>query len=283
MIIRIFILTYKDPGALNKNLKSLFDNMGPVPSHVKIEPHIINNHSDFFIEDHFANRVNVFHNTLRIPESRGHLSRDWNQALLNGFRNIASPHCNIVSTLHDDMIWSNNWVHSLLDIHSKFDFYTCSWGDGFCSYTPEAVRKIGIWDERFCTNGIQECDYFLRALIYHKDRSSINCNGTGMVNNPYGILGVYEPPAQHSRESWEVPNPNYLVNRTNHENSRYAGVLGNDHKYMKELFGYKWSVNPEFWSEELIENLPKRPNVPTYMIYPYFECDIEDLPGKGYV
>jgi hypothetical protein len=40
--------------------------------------------------------------------------------------------------------------------------------------TSNAVKQVGLFDERFCNIGLQEADYFLRCLLYNKDRSSLN-------------------------------------------------------------------------------------------------------------
>ena len=41
-----------------------------------------------------------------------------------------------------------------------------------------------------------------------------------------------------------------------------------------------WLIN---WPLELTENLPSPPKVPQFVRHPYFEKDVEDLVGKGYV
>lgn len=282
MKIKIYILTYDDGSSLNQNLQTLYDNMGDSTGH-QIEVNVINNHSSFYLDPKF-DKVNVLHNVLRPDWSTGHSARNWNQAFLLGFRSLHQPDCDLLITMQDDMVWSPDWLKGLLTIHQKYDFYTCSWGDGFCSYTPEAVKKIGMWDERFCNLGYLEADYFLRALIYNKECSSINDTGVGRVLNPIGMNGEpYDVPVAATEPSW-LHNPAFVANRPNAlTGARRSLDSLAYHGHSLRMFHEKWlEVPPEFWSKELIADPPKKPACPTYILYPYFECDIYDLPGKGY-
>ena len=47
-------------------------------------------------------------------------------------------------------------------------------GDALQVMTPESIRTIGLYDERFCNIGYQEGDYFQRARILNNEKSSIN-------------------------------------------------------------------------------------------------------------
>jgi hypothetical protein len=282
MKIKVFILTYDDGSALNLNLSTLYENMGNSEGHV-VEVYVINNHSSFYIDPKF-DKVVVLNDNLRPDWSCGHSTRSWNAAFLLGIKSLTSPDCDILVNIQDDMVWSPNWLEGLLRIHQKYSFYTCSWGDGFCSYTPEAVRRIGMWDERFCNIGYLEADYFLRALIYNKEGSSINDTGVGRVLNPIGMNGEpYDVPVAATEPSWSQ-NPAFVANRPNAlTGSRRSIESLNYHGHSLRMFQEKWlEVPPEFWSEELKANPPPKPACPTYILYPYFECDIYDLPGKGY-
>lgn len=282
MKIKIYILTYNDGSSLNQNLQTLYDNMGDSTGH-QIEVNVINNHSSFYLDPKF-DKVNVLHNVLRPDWSTGHLARSWNQAFLLGFRSLSQPDCDLLITIQDDMVWSPDWLKGLLTIHQKYDFYTCSWGDAFCSYTPEAVKKIGMWDERFCNIGYQEGDYFLRALMYNKERSSINDTGVGRVLNPINMNGEpYDVPPAATEPSW-IHNSAFIANRINTLTGTERSLNSmHHHGHSRRMFQEKWpEISPEFWPEELIKDPPKKPACPTYILYPYFECDIYDLPGKGY-
>ena len=282
MKIKVFILTYDDGSALNLNLSTLYENMGNSEGHV-VEVYVINNHSSFYIDPKF-DKVVVLNDNLRPDWSCGHCTRSWNAAFLLGIKSLTSPDCDILVNIQDDMVWSPNWLEGLIRIHQKYSFYTCSWGDGFCSYTPEAVKKIGMWDERFCNIGYHEADYFLRALIYNKEGSSINDTSVGRVLNPIGMNGEpYDVPVASTEPSWSQ-NPAFVANRPNSlTGSRRSIESINYHGHSLRMFREKWlEVPPEFWSEELKANPPPKPACPTYILYPYLECDIYDLPGKGY-
>ena len=81
--IKIFIVTYKRSKILNKTLDILF-NKTDFTTIPETEVNIINNHSEFYLEDRFVNKVNVIHNNTRPDWDTGNLARNWNEALLHG-------------------------------------------------------------------------------------------------------------------------------------------------------------------------------------------------------
>lgn len=251
--IKIYIITYDNYADLHRNLTSLFSCH---QNNLKIEVNIINNHSNFLLDKTFESKVNVLHNTLRPDFSMGHLSRNWNQSLINGFKDLNSPDCDLVIGCQDDVEWEINAFKKLKNIHKSYSFYTCSFGDAFWSSTPEAVKKIGIWDERFCGITFQEADYFVRCLKYNEKNSSINDFAH------YRTLNVTES----------------VVNRTtigfrNHGSNKYLW------SYHKHLFKTKWGDFPEErWGESY--NVPDC-NITNFVLYPYFEKDI-DMSNKNY-
>jgi hypothetical protein len=179
-MISIYIVTYRSRVDLNNNIASI------LASGADVRINVINNHSEFFLEPKHEKAVTVLHNNLRPNFSLGHLARNWNQSLLHGFQDLRNPASDIVITVQDDVIFKSNWLPNLLDLHRRYSFITMGGGDAFCSYLPEAVRKIGMWDERFCSIGYQEGDYFLRALIYNRENSSINDIQHGRLHNAVG-------------------------------------------------------------------------------------------------
>lgn len=245
--IKIFIVTYNDYDSLNANLESLFalDFI-----HCDVSVHVINNHTNFRLNEKFVDKVTVLHNQTRPNFSRGHLSRNWNQALINEFQNLNASDCDLVIGCQDDIVWNSDAFQKLLSIHEKYSFYTCAPGDGLWSIKPEAVKKIGMWDERFCAITYQEADYFLRAVKYNREHSSINDVHHKRVHNPTEhiakkVIGT----RKHSAESQFV------------------------WKYTLSLFQKKWpGMSPESWS-----NLSVIPDcvLENYVLYPYFEKDIE--------
>ena len=171
-MIKVFILTYNNPTDLNNNLKSLFDSSADMS---EIEVHIINNHSiNFKLDTEFIDRVIVHQQSLRANWGCGSPARDWNQALVLGFKSLVNPECDQIILCQDDCLWDKDWKHRLDNIHKKYTLYQCSWGDCFISVLPEAIRKIGLYDERICTLGFYEGDFLLRAWIHNRDKSSIN-------------------------------------------------------------------------------------------------------------
>ena len=62
--IKVYIVTYKRKEILNKTLDILF-NGTDFPLIKNTEVNIINNHSDFFLEDQFIDKVNVIHTGIQ--------------------------------------------------------------------------------------------------------------------------------------------------------------------------------------------------------------------------
>jgi len=179
MFIKIFIVTYNNIDVLNNTLKNLFQTINDSFKiiNVKIEINIINNinnHSDLSILDEYKNKVNFIHNSTRHNFSTGHLSRSWNKCIINGFKDLNNPDCDILVTMKNDCIVKEGWIEYLIELHKKYSFIQFGTGDEFMSYLPEAVKKIGLWDERFYTLQNKTEDYFLRAFLKNKDTSSIN-------------------------------------------------------------------------------------------------------------
>ena len=80
---------------------------------------VINNHSEFFIEEQFVDKVNIIHNNARPDWDTGNLARNWNQALIHGFKDLNNPDCKIVTTMQNDIVLSPNWATNLLKMHKK--------------------------------------------------------------------------------------------------------------------------------------------------------------------
>lgn len=252
MKIKIYIVTYNDREVLNRNLSSLHDT-----DLSDVEITVINNHSNFFIEPKFT-QVKVLHNSTRPDFSKGHLARNWNQAILNGFKDLNNPDCDILATCQDDTLWNADWKQSLIGIHQKYSFYACDWGDAMCSYLPQAVKTIGMWDERFNAISHQEGDYFLRAFLYNRDFSSINDVIHARVWNP--THSIIDRTQQHSRE----------------HNGRTDAMA-----YTSSLFWSKWGIDSQSWDIEKLKSMSTVPLIQNFVYYPYFEKNI-DFVGKNY-
>jgi len=87
-------------------------------------------------------------------------------------------------------------------MHQKYTFVTGQLGDNIVSYRPEAVKKIGMWDERFITPSNKEADYYIRALIYNKEKSLINDRVHGRLLNEHDALELDTSEYQGGEPTW---------------------------------------------------------------------------------
>lgn len=254
MKIKLYIVTYRAEKYLHDNLTSLFLS-GPVLPEV----HIINNHSDFRLAPEFQGRVFVHHNLLRPDFSTGHLARNWNEAIINGFENLNRPACDILVHAQDDTVWHPGCMEQIIEGHKTYSFMTFGQGDNVCSYLPEGVKAIGLWDERFCNIGYHEYDYFFRAIMWNRDKSSIN--GTSShSHNAIDARVCYRP--LHDG-----------VKKADHEKSMRF------HSISQKVFQKKWGISPV--REDVLEMIPRLVgDFRSYMYYPYFEQNIDDLDRK---
>lgn len=249
MKIKIYIVTYKGDNVLNQNLDSLYSSD---LLDYEYEICIINNHTQF---DANVDRPNlrVVHNAVRPNFSTGHLARDWNFALIDGFRDLKNPQSDIVITCQNDTVFFPNWVSYIISLHKKYSFITFGHGDNMMSWTPNAVKTIGLWDERFCTIQYQEADYFLRAYKYNKERTSLNDHAHGRL---------------HNEEENKVVDVTYSKNEENreaHDDSKSYRKICNA-VYHRKWDNYKWN--------ESRDRIPNKPNLTSYIMYPYFEKDL---------
>jgi hypothetical protein len=255
--IKIFIVTYNNPVLLNKCLDSIFLNVNQQElSNLQI--FIINNHSNFVLNENYVGKVTILNNELRPDFSTGHLSRNWNQAILNGFGDLNDPHCDILITCQDDTIFSNHFINKTIKLHEQYDLVTCGVGDNFVSYTPNAIRRIGLWDERFCGIGYQERDYFLRAVKYHTEKVSINDYWHNSLHNP---IDKNDNPIKETLTGYQRLDENHFASYDYHVVS-------------SQIFWLKWGDLLHFNLETI---LLKEPKLPSFIMYPYFEKDVETL------
>lgn len=273
--ISLYIVTYRNPIDLNRNIASI------LASGADVRIHVINNHSQFSLDPAHDKAVTVLHNHLRPDFSTGHLAINWNQALLHGFRDLNNPTSDIVVTAQDDVLFKADWLGQLVELHRRYNFITMGVGDAFCSYLPEAVKKVGLWDERFCNIGFQEGDYFLRSLIYNKEGCSINDVGHGRQNNALKGNVVHCWPElsaekQHRCESLLITSPPH--NRARME-AQLSSLLY--HPFSAAMFYHKWGVAHAPWTAE--HHTVRSSLIKSYVMYPYFEKDVEALREKGYL
>ncbi len=266
--VSVYVITYENEERLNQNINAFFETTKDYKDNPDwtFNYNIINNHPHINIwPEHKDKPIEIFHNTLRPINSCGHLTRDYNAALMHGFGSLIEPVSDWVIHVHDDSIWNPNWVEALSKIHETYSFYAGNFGCSFCSYTVDAVKKIGLWDERFINIGIHEGDYFLRALIYNKEKSSINDHhGNRLLNLTQAEL-FFHPDANERK--------------MHHIHASY-----NYHYLSLKVFEEKWGIDCENWKiKGTDDNPPKVSLIKNYMFYPYFERHVEGLADKNYL
>ncbi|NQU95138.1 MAG: glycosyltransferase family 2 protein [Candidatus Omnitrophica bacterium] len=261
MKIKIFITTYKNRKKLFENINSLLRS-DLIKYNYQIN--IINNcgtigKGNMQNELNTSNRnIEIYNNVLRPDFSTGHLSRNWNQAIINGFKDIKKADCDLLICTQDDVLFKTDWVKNIISLHKKYSFISFGAGDAFHSYKPSAIDRVGLWDERFCGIGYQEADYFLRQFLHNKEYSSINDGHHGRLHNPEVNIPIRE---------------DQLPGATRKDKSHMESMQF--HWISKELFLKKWNLNPESWDKKAIEQMPKKPLIKDYIIYPYFELKLD--------
>jgi hypothetical protein len=263
MRVSLWIVTYRNPVDLHNNLSSLFTNAGSHTSNLSVN--IINNHSSFDLAFEWLGRVRVWHNVLRSDQSLGHLARNWNQAIITGFGSLTAPANDLVVLSQDDVIWQQDWLDQLTALASSHSLITQGVGDAVVALQTQAVRKIGLWDERFAPSFYHDGDYFLRALIHNRESSSINDPAHGRILNPL------------TSSFASVPAPNQP--RSDAKNLSYGRANLPHQVWMR-----KWPMaSPINWTPELIQNPPQASSLINFVTYPHFEMDVENLAAKNYL
>ena len=294
-LMKIYIVTYKRSDILNDTLDKLFSS--DFSSFQNTEVNIINNHSEFHLSQEFANKVNVIHNELRPDWSNGNLAENWNQAILNGFKSLTKPDCKYLVTLQNDTSVHPDWCGNLIKMHEEFSFIVGKYGDNLVSYTPEAVKKIGMWDENFFGVQYKEADYWIRALIFNKNRSCINDILHGVELNNKHALELDTTIDRNFIEELGFKGSNTLKRKA--DNSEHQEIWKTRSgmykqyawKYFYEKWKGTWTSEPEKqgwiknWSQEFIDNPPdiRKSNIKNIIKYIYFEKDLLNMKEKNYL
>lgn len=294
--MKVYILTYKRNDMLNDTLTKLFNS--DFANVANTEVNIINNHTNISINPAFKDKVNILNNVLRPNWSNGNMSENWNQALINGFVDLNKPDCEYLVTLQNDTAVHPNWYSNLMELHKKYNFVVGRYGDNLVSYTPEAVKKIGIWDENFASTVYKEADYWIRALIFNKEKSFINDTLHGLELNNENPLELDTSEDRNFLLESNTTGDEVLKRKADdpeHQAIWNAGRGGMYKafawKYFNEKWSNTWKSQPEkvgwikYWSQEFIKDPPdiKKSNVKIFIKYPYFEKDIESLHLKNYL
>lgn len=259
MRIKVYVVTYNNDKILKDNLARLYSS--DLLSY-DYSVHIVNNYSKLIGFNDYLN-LEILDNVLRPDFSNGHLSRNWNQSLMHGFRDLNNPDADLVVLMQNDTFVKRNCFSNLIEQHEKYDFIQIGAGDQLMSFNANAVKRIGIFDERFCSIGYQEADYFMSAYMLHKDKISINDKHRHERQwNP--IDDIFD----------KFIDSDYGLNGDFHS---FAW-----HDYNKHIFNLKWGCDPQNWYQ-YIENFNPHVKIKRYQTYPYFEKDIETLKEQNYI
>ena len=293
--MKIYIVTYKRSDVLNDTLEKLFNS--DFKDLDNTEVNIINNHSDFFLREDFKDKVNVLHNQTRPDWSNGNLAENWNQAILHGFKNLNKPDSKFVVTFQNDTSVHPNWCSNLIKMHENFNFIVGRFGDNIVSYTPEAVKRIGMWDENFFGVQYKEADYWIRALIFNKENSCINDTLHGIELNNENALELDTTVDRNFIEESGFKGEKTLKRKPDsaeHQkiwSTRSGGYKMYAWRYFHEKWSSTWKEEPQKqgwlknWSEDFKNNPPdiKKSKIKNIVRYFYFEKDLYDLNGKNYL
>lgn len=270
MKIKQYIVTYNNNHVLHDCLESIFNNLSDYELSI-LDVYVINNHSNFNINEKFKNKVNVIHNSGRPDFSTGHLARSWNQCIIHGFVDLNNPSADIVATCQNDTIFKKNYVNNLIELHKTYDFVNFGHGDNFISYSPNAIKKVGLWDERFCNIGHQETDYFIRIAKYLYNKSTYNDVGKHL---PFHINPV-------NNNIIEIIKSGNQRNDVNHIKSKEY------HTHSLNILLKKWGISkhPVFLKSTYGDVLNYTQLLNNYFYYPYFEknIDIQSLRMQKYI
>jgi hypothetical protein len=262
MKISIFIVTYKNDELLNKCLESIFN---VIETYDIITVNILNNYSTIQLNSEFKDKVKVIQNDGIPSFSTGHLARSWNQCIMHAIKDINNPDCDTLILAQNDVVFKPDFINNIKTHLDNYSYITFGRGDEVQIITPEAIKTIGMFDERFCNIGFQEADYFLRAIILNPKMTTINDEFHNRIHNPV-INDVIE----------DVPNGFNRDDEIHLESRKY-------HNISRQLFSYKWNVilpineDPNNWNDyvKTIKICPRQ-----YMFYPYFESNLPNLDDK---
>lgn len=265
MTVKFYIITYNNNLILNDWILRSLHESNYDRNNVKI--FVINNHSNIKINDEYKSFVTLLNNTLRPDFSTGHLARNHNQAIINGFKNLKNPDCDVVVSCQNDTVLRNDWYQSLTDIMSRYTYFSEGAGDQFQAFKSEGVRNIGLYDERFCNIGHQEADYFLRAYLYNKEYSSINDDCHLRFHNPTDKKLLIKQKTGGDRQE-----PYHLESMKHHSISDRVFHA----KWGDDVITHSWYYNNSHMNvtECKLKN---------HIYYPYFELDVINLEGKNYL
>jgi len=278
MKIKAYFVTYDNDLELNKTLKT-FEKSGIKNYNYEIT--IINNFKEASVLlDDVKLKCKIINNETRPTFSTGHLARNWNECLIDGFKDLDNPDADIVILSQNDVEYNEDVIDTLVEYHKKYSFISYGCGDAFHSYTPDAIKSTGLWDERFCNIGWQDCDYFIRQVIYNKENSSVNDPLHYRVHNKIEFDFVdFEKHSGFVRK-----DPHHIKSMEHHNTSMNVFIK----KWGLGMPGMHWGGGLKEYSDKRFKTaLEITPDVvvksPQWIMYPFFECKIKNLKDKNYI
>ncbi len=109
---------------------------------------IINNFGELELDPQHYSQVLIWDDFLRPDFATGHLARDWNAGLVNGFQDLNNPSSDIVVLIQGDEVVKPTWASYVWNIMmvQGYTFLEFPDGDAFMAFRAEGVKKIGLFD-----------------------------------------------------------------------------------------------------------------------------------------
>lgn len=194
----------------------------------------------------------VIHNAARPSFLSPHPARTWNLCIMHAFVSLKKPECDVLIVLSESTVLLPGAISEISEhCSSQFDYLSFE-GEGRVQvFTPEGIKKIGMYDEIFISEESAHRDYITRALKLNRDRISINHHNHKDHNSLLAVTSIMLPPAP--------PMTTEGKQRQSEDDDRQSG---------DKCFTRKWEGRPE-------ETRAKQ-----HLLYPYFELDIYDLKEK---
>jgi GT2 family glycosyltransferase len=109
MQIKAYFITYKNNKELSDTITSFVYNGGKV-----CDITIVNNSPSVPISiPYIPINYKVIDNNTRPDFSTGHLARNWNECLVDGFKDVNNPDCDIVILSQNDVRYSKGFIDKL--------------------------------------------------------------------------------------------------------------------------------------------------------------------------
>lgn len=109
------------------------------------------------------------------------------------------------------------------------------------------IDNVGLFDERFCSIGYQEMDYFTRLVKYYKEKTSLNDYLYDFGNN-------------------SLKNEDIIIEKT------LTGNMRNDEHHIT-IYHH---INEKLYKDKIKNNMKQ------FVFYPYFETELKIYKNGDY-